>query len=216
MLLNQKAVRSWVKWGEGETWSTCYHADWSRIARGRTGGEQGWATRGQIEVEVSTETQPRKEELNGGSTDEESRPKPEKTKKSQEDKIKAGAKMGLQSGKESTKQLEEGQEIGQQEENINAAGQAGTSKNENGEDLQPNVSTSCLASSWVCVFPPCVCVFCCCCSGFWKSFRNWLKPGFSDFTDGLVFIQALAEGSPGETWTTTSQMWEEEERVGEC
>ena len=116
----------------------------------------------QNEAEISTETQLRKEELNGESNYEEGRPDFETTKKSQEDEIQAGLEMGLRNETEPTRQLEESQKIGQQEESINAAGQAGTSKDENGEDLQPNVSMrstmsglcSCLASLWFCAFLP--------------------------------------------------------------
>ena len=64
------------------------------------------------------------------------------------------------------------------------------------EDLNPNVSMrstisglcGCLASFWVCVFLPCVSIFFCFCSHFWESFLKRFKPGFSDFTDGLVFM----------------------------
>merc|ERR1711962_917186 len=44
----------------------------------------------------------------------------------------------------------------------------------------------CLSSFWVCIFLPCVSVFFCCCSDFWKQFLKYFKPGFFDFTDGLV------------------------------
>ena len=97
--------------------------------------------RDQTEAEISTETEPRKEDLNGESKDEESRPQDEKTKRSQEGEIQTGLEMDLRNQKESTTQLEEGQE-----ETTNAARED--------EDLQPNVSMrstmsglcSCLAS----------------------------------------------------------------------
>ena len=47
---------------------------------------------------------------------------------------------------------------------------------------------NCLLSFWVCVFLPCVGVFWCCCSSFSEYFLGRFKPGFSDFTDGLVFL----------------------------
>ena len=97
--------------------------------------------RDQTDAEISTETHPRKEDLNEESKDEESRPEDEKTKRSQEDEIQTGLEMDLRNQKESTTQLEEGQE-----ETTNAARED--------EDLQPNVSMrstmsglcSCLAS----------------------------------------------------------------------
>jgi len=46
----------------------------------------------------------------------------------------------------------------------------------------------CLWSFWVCIFLPCVTVFFCCCSEFWESFLKRFKPGFFDFTDGLVMM----------------------------
>ena len=46
----------------------------------------------------------------------------------------------------------------------------------------------CLASFWVCLFLPCVSIVCCCCSEFWYQFLKRFKPGFFDFTDGLVFM----------------------------
>ena len=81
------------------------------------------------------------QQKNGESRDEESRPEDEKTKKSHEDEIQTGLEMDVQNKKESTTQLEEGQE-----ETTNAARED--------EDLQPYVSMrstmsglcSCLAS----------------------------------------------------------------------
>ena len=137
---------------------------------------------GQKEIQFKLESpageksnQTGRKELADESKNNEGVLKHKKARRSQKDDIQAeGLPENTKAGtsqkdekKVSSKELEEGQAV------IHEA-EAGTNKDEVGEDLQPNVSMrstmsglcSCLASLWVCVFLPCVCVFCCCCSEF--------------------------------------------------
>ena len=76
----------------------------------------------------------------------------------------------LEKGLEDERQLEEEQAVKQKRNDV--------------EDLLPSVTMrstmsglcSCLASLWICVFLPCVSVFCCCCSDFWEFFLEKFEP----------------------------------------